>query len=24
LNWKAEFNGCDVAKMMVDAELENW
>lgn len=21
LNWKAEFNGCDVAKMMVDAEL---
>jgi GDPmannose 4,6-dehydratase len=24
LNWKAEFDGCDVAKMMVDAELENW
>lgn len=22
LKWKAEFNGCDVARMMVDAELE--
>ncbi|SDT84659.1 GDP-mannose 4,6-dehydratase [Desulfobacula phenolica] len=23
LSWKAEFHGCDVAEMMVDAELEN-
>lgn len=24
LNWKAEFHACDVAEMMVDAELKDW